>query len=349
MIGIPAEKLAAQAETESPGASSWERPFSPALDSFFSPELSDLHGVDAAPGTDAWRAAGGRAGRTLAVDPAWGEGYFWYYALDDCIAVSVYDVAYARPAGFDVETSSCFGLGSYGRGIVPYFEVDGQAADRTLLGYVWPGQRYRVDIAPGTRLDVTSIMLLEGGMARMAARLGRSPSAIAHAMALLDGTRAVPAVAHVLDEVRSAHVGQRMADRFYEAKVTEALCLLMDWYDGAKEGTRPLHAEDRAAIDRARAYLAENLGRTVGAEELARVALASPRKLARLFQKVEGCSPREYASGLRMERACELLRQGEKSMAEIASELGFSRQGSFSEAFRARFGCTPRAYRSTSR
>lgn len=345
MIGIPAEKITLSPETEPIGATDGTRPASPAVDRLFESEFSDLHARDVAYGSPAWQASGARAGRTLAVDPAWGEGFFWYYAIDDCMAVSVYDATFTRACGFDAETQSCFGLGAYGSGMVPYFDVEGAPADRTLLGYVWPARRYQVEIEAGTHLEVMSIMLLSPAIARLSARLGRNPSTVARAIASLDGTRSVPELLHVLDDIRAARVGPRTAGAFYGAKITEALCLLMDWYDTQGPASSSLRPEDRAAIDRARTYLAENLDRTVSAGELAEVALVSARKLLRLFKRVEGCSPRAYAQELRMERARELLRTTDAPMADIARSLGFTRQGSFSEAFRRSFGCTPRDYR----
>ena len=346
MIGIPAEKIDVVPEkAAADGWDAWARPASPVLDGFFDVELSELHGVDAAPGSDPWRACGGRPGRTLAVEPGWGTGCFWYYALDDCMALSIYDVTFSRHTGFDSETLDCFGLGSYGRGITPYFDVAGSPADRTLLGYVWPAQRHAVDIPAGTTLDVTSIVLLDEGAARMAAQLGRHPSVMARAFATLDGTRPIPAVTDALEQARAARPSPRQARCYYEAKIVEALCLLMDWYDAEGADVRPVAPEDRAAVDRARRHLAEHLDRAVDNEELARVALVSPSKLARLFKRVEGTTPQGCARELRLERACRLLRETDLPLGEVAAQVGFARQGSLSEAFRARFGCTPRAYR----
>ena len=40
-----------------------------------------------------------------------------------------------------------------------------------------------------------------------------------------------------------------------------------------------------------------------------------------------------------------MLFRSDLSMAEIAARLGFARQGSFSEAFKERFGATPQEFR----
>lgn len=285
----------------------------------------------------------------VAIDPAWGTGYFWYYAIDDCMAVSVYDVTFSRATGFDTLTDTCLGLGSYGRGIIPYFQIEGEPADRTLLGYAWPRQRYAVQIPAGTHIDVTSIVMLEEGTKRMAARLGHHPATLARALAALDGTRAAPDIVHALDVLREARPGARMAGAYYEAKALEALCLALDLLDSSEAPTPTLSADDRAAIGAARQLIAANLDRTVPVEEICRAALVSASRLNRLFREIEGCTPQAWARSLRLERACTLLRETNLSVGEIARRLGFARQGSLSEAFRAQFACTPSAYRAEHR
>jgi AraC-like DNA-binding protein len=48
---------------------------------------------------------------------------------------------------------------------------------------------------------------------------------------------------------------------------------------------------------------------------------------------------------MRIARACELLGHSEKSLADIALEVGFADQSHFTKAFRRRQGTTPKEYR----
>ena len=57
----------------------------------------------------------------------------------------------------------------------------------------------------------------------------------------------------------------------------------------------------------------------------------------------------EYLTKKRMDRAKELLRQGEKRSAEIAAEVGYKDPHYFSFVFRKSQGCTPRYYRAGGR
>mgnify|MGYP002774318532 CR=1 FL=1 len=112
----------------------------------------------------------------------------------------------------------------------------------------------------------------------------------------------------------------------------------------AQEKTR-VAPIDLMALERVRAHIDENLGRTVTTDELCRVALMSTSKLTRLFKRTWGATPQEYARTLRMEQACRMLAGSDLSLTEISQRLGFVRLGSFSEAFHGRIGCTPSEYR----
>ena len=64
---------------------------------------------------------------------------------------------------------------------------------------------------------------------------------------------------------------------------------------------------------------------------------------------IEQMTPMQYVREQRMERACKLLTETDDSLSEISAAVGFMRQGSFSEAFKERFGITPHQYRKINR
>jgi transcriptional regulator GlxA family with amidase domain len=68
-------------------------------------------------------------------------------------------------------------------------------------------------------------------------------------------------------------------------------------------------------------------------EELAEVANMSRSGFALTFQKKVGVSPMVYLMNWRMQVACELLEGGDKSLATIAGEVGYSSESAFSAAF----------------
>ena len=259
---------------------------------------------------------------------------------------AIFDLQFNREVGFTCQTPDLFCFGSYGRNMVPYFGITDDPADRTLLGYAWKSQPYGQVTKADERLDVTSICMLPKGLQRLSLACHCDPLVLSRAIASLDGMQDVPGLNMVFDEMKRARPSSITAPAYYEAKVTEAAAMLLDWsLANARGAASAIRAADRSALNLTRAHIREHLDRAVPSSELCRIACMSASKLTRLFKQAEGMTPQEYARTLRMERACELLGDTDLSMAEIAARLGFARQGSFSEAFKERFGATPQEFR----
>ena len=63
------------------------------------------------------------------------------------------------------------------------------------------------------------------------------------------------------------------------------------------------------------------------------------------FKGVYGMPPYTYLRAYRMERAAEMLRQGELSVSDIAATVGYGSPSKFTAAFKVLMGVTPSAYR----
>jgi AraC family transcriptional regulator len=102
---------------------------------------------------------------------------------------------------------------------------------------------------------------------------------------------------------------------------------------------------DRRRLKRVKEYIAANLEADLTIAELAKVASLSQYHFARAFKVAVGQSPHQYVSAYRLERAKELLIQGDQSLLDIAIALNFSSQANFTRAFRKGTGKTPGQYR----
>lgn len=81
----------------------------------------------------------------------------------------------------------------------------------------------------------------------------------------------------------------------------------------------------------------------------ARLSGMSPSPFMKAFRRVAGMSLVRYVNHVRLSRAVRLLRESELTIAEIASEVGFTDQSYFDRRFRQEFGRTPSAFRSAPR
>jgi AraC-like DNA-binding protein len=80
-------------------------------------------------------------------------------------------------------------------------------------------------------------------------------------------------------------------------------------------------------------------------DDLARATGLSRAHFSREFRAAFGESPHTYLLTRRMERAAALLRNTDRSVADICFSVGLQSVGSFTTSFKRTYGITPTAYR----
>ncbi len=105
------------------------------------------------------------------------------------------------------------------------------------------------------------------------------------------------------------------------------------------------HNQSYSRIAPAVEYLREHFRDKISIENLAKIAGLSSRQFGRCFAEAYGISPQTFLIKMRVQAACELLRNSNDELADIAMSLGFYDQSSFTLQFRQHMGQTPRRYR----
>lgn len=108
-------------------------------------------------------------------------------------------------------------------------------------------------------------------------------------------------------------------------------------------GGSPAYAEDRFkyAIN----YINENFHQRIDFASLAATAGYSLDRYRHLFKVQIGASPGRYVLGRRIAHARTLLRETNRSIAEIAADCGFASDSQFCSLFKRETGVSPGAYR----
>jgi AraC-like DNA-binding protein len=101
----------------------------------------------------------------------------------------------------------------------------------------------------------------------------------------------------------------------------------------------------RPAIDRLR----RDPAHAPSAAEAAALCALSPAYFSRRFKQQVDLAWSDYVRTHRLHLASQRLLESDRSVAEIAGELGFSTPSHFGELFHRRFGTTPNAYRGAMR
>lgn len=106
-----------------------------------------------------------------------------------------------------------------------------------------------------------------------------------------------------------------------------------------------LNSSRNPSIEKAISYIQEHYGEAIGVNDIAAAVNLSRFHFTRLFKAELGYSPHEYLSTVRMNRAKELLKSSNYSIAEIAQMVGYEYTSSFSTVFQNKIGVTPKKYR----
>ncbi len=147
----------------------------------------------------------------------------------------------------------------------------------------------------------------------------------------------------VINSIRQSTFTGGLQHLFLNAKVMELLVLLTESYTRSKQ-PQSLYLKkeyDRERILFARDYLLKNMDYPPTLTELANIAGINVFKLKRGFKETFGQTVFEYLAETRLELAKNDLLHTDKSVTEIAFELGYSSLQHFSGAFKKRFGVAP--------
>lgn len=105
------------------------------------------------------------------------------------------------------------------------------------------------------------------------------------------------------------------------------------------------HSESSARVAQAVEYIFENLRTDVRLSEAARRAAMSDSAFSRYFKAASGRTFTMMVRELRLAEACRLLESSTESIAQIATEVGYTNLSNFNRQFRRELGVTPSQHR----
>ncbi len=141
---------------------------------------------------------------------------------------------------------------------------------------------------------------------------------------------------------------QTLAWPGHQALLTGLALQLLGLLQRSRTAPRPLVAaptDHHAAVQQYVAELARRFFEPADLDQVAARLGMSRRRFTQLFRAVTGTSWLDYLTGLRIDYACQLLRQTPRSITAIAFECGYEELSSFYRAFRRRTGVPPSDWR----
>lgn len=90
-----------------------------------------------------------------------------------------------------------------------------------------------------------------------------------------------------------------------------------------------------------RDFMLSNLEKTQSLEEIAAVAGFARHHFLRVFRQVFGTTPHQYLTGLRLDKARQMVRTTDKPISQICLDVGFESVSSFSTLYSRSFQLSP--------
>ena len=289
----------------------------------------------------------GPAGKCWEIDPAVGSGHYWVYARQDLFDIKIHDFYFYEDFCLDLEIPECISILRYdsisGEELNPYRRLS--AGDiETIVG---GKQRYRALIHKRIPVHSVGIEILPAYYEDfLKKQYPEDFFDLPAAFQSVDQAADFPAMSKLLFEVENYRGEGVAAALFYEAKVTEAIALVVDaWRRQSQRPERPLSAEDLAGLQNVVSYIGDHYAFDIPLGRLAGIACMSESKLKSCFKRHMGCTVTQYIQGRRMSQAEHLLIDTDFTMGQIAQMIGYTTSSRFAELFRKSTGILPIEYR----
>ncbi|NEQ42212.1 MAG: helix-turn-helix transcriptional regulator [Leptolyngbya sp. SIOISBB] len=158
--------------------------------------------------------------------------------------------------------------------------------------------------------------------------------------------RITPAIYQVLQQITHCPYDGMMQQLYLESKALELLALQFAVWTESRSRSKEvtLRSADIEQIYEARDILQRQTAPPPSLSELARQVGWNDRKLKQGFRQLFGTTVFGYLQSYRLEQARLLLRDANRTVAQVALKVGYTNPEAFSTAFRRKFAVSPKAY-----
>ena len=156
-----------------------------------------------------------------------------------------------------------------------------------------------------------------------------------------------PFVQHAALNLLSASDSEAPAGKLYAESLAQTLLLhLLQNYSTARfKQKKSSGGLSGYKLRRVTEFIHENLEQDLTLAEIAEAAGLSQFHFARAFRRTTGLTPQQYITQKRIERAKNLLAEGDLPLVEVSLRAGFKNQSHFTTLFRKFTRVTPKAWR----
>jgi AraC family transcriptional regulator len=145
----------------------------------------------------------------------------------------------------------------------------------------------------------------------------------------------------LVSELRS---GELCCHLYVEHLISALSIHLIRQYSAKNQSLPDPNGLSKSKLQKAISYINEHLTENLSLKDISNVVGMSPFYFTNLFKQSMGMTAYQYVIYHRIERAKQLLRKQELSIAEVSEQVGFRSQSHFSNIFRKHTNKTPKMY-----
>ncbi len=289
----------------------------------------------------------GPAGSCWTLSPALGGGHYWLYAQKDLFDIKIHDFYFHDDFLLQFDIPEGISITRYdsisGEELNPYRRLSAGSI-QTIVG---GKQNYKAIIHKRIPIHSVGIEIFPAYYEDyLKKQYPEEYFDLSAAFQCVDQAAGFPAMSKLLFEIENYRGDGIAAALFYEAKVTEAIALVVDnQKKQASKNAHPLSKADIAGLETVTRYIADHYAFDIPLSRLAGIACMSESKLKTCFKRHTGCTVTEYIQGRRMSQAEHLLIDTDFTMGQIAQMIGYTTSSRFAELFRKSTGILPIEYR----
>ena len=278
----------------------------------------------------------------------YGKGYTAVFELDSYANICIAEHSYIRDFEYAVPTEDSIIIQQYDSIDSDRRYPQGNvSAGMQYIDYAPDNRRYRYVIKKDVPAKVISVQLLPDYYETyLKKEFGVKGVDLKKELQVFPHGVFIPEIASIFNRIR-IFKGSKISTRlFFKSKIDELTAIIIQKAEEFRlPENRKIIASDRRTVARITEYVNTHLSKNFLLSELAAEAYMSVSKFKYVFKAVTGQTFSDYITQKKMDTACELLRQSNLYVSEIAYRLGYKTAGSFSVQFKKYTGVLPSEYR----
>ncbi|MFA9465670.1 MAG: helix-turn-helix domain-containing protein [Velocimicrobium sp.] len=277
------------------------------------------------------------------------EGYYWIYIHEDLFDIKIHDFYYHKDTVFELNSGAwpkCLNIAYYksvsGEEFNPYRHLmagcvktffGGSNSFKSVFHKKIPLRSIGIEIFPD---------YYENYLQKMYGDEYIDPTKAFHT---IDQTQNFPEMTAILKQIWNYRGSGMSAKLFYEAKVAEAVSLMIDYSKKNQSNKFVVSPEDQRSISNVTEYIHDHFNCNISLEYLAKISCMGTTKLKTTFKAVYHCSITQYIKERRLSHAENLLSTTNLTIEQISQAVGYRNSGRFASIFKENSGLYPAEYR----